>query len=155
MQRRFFLQLAALVLIASQTFALSGLNLRRRPFGNEGTERSASALGDEIATEIVRAPLRSFGDPQQKVSTVTGRIPASQQVLVSCEFENKWTPATHPTDYPEDAHWSPIILASHSDQYKMWTYGTLATRGVAEVAEVRGLSATFYEEPTQFIAKLI
>lgn len=138
MQRRCCLHLMAFALVISQTYAFDGLNLRRRPFDYEETERSA--LGDEIETaaEIARAPLRSFSDPQQIVSSVTSNIPASQKVLVSCEFENKWTPATHPTDYPTDAHWSPIVLASHSDQYRMWSYGAMAGRGVEEVAEVRG-----------------
>ena len=145
MKRRSFLQLGALVLIVSQTCAsFTGLNLRRRPFDHE--EAEGSAFGDEIATEIDRAPLRTFSDPQQKSSTVTSNIPASQPVLVSCEFENKWTQSSHPIDYPTDAHWSPVVLVSHSKQYHMWSYGTMVTRGVEEVAEVRGKSLVLYKE---------
>ncbi len=89
-KRRTFRQLGVLALIASQTCAsFTGVNLRRQPFDYEETERSA--LGDEIDTKIDRAPLRTFSDPQHKSSTVTSNIPASQQVLVSCKFENKWT----------------------------------------------------------------
>lgn len=135
-KRRTFRQLGVLALIASQTCAsFTGVNLRRQPFDYEETERSA--LGDEIDTKIDRAPLRTFSDPQHKSSTVTSNIPASQQVLVSCKFENKWTESSHPVDYPPNAHWSPVVLVSHSNQYHMWSYGDMAGRGVEEVAEVR------------------
>jgi len=132
MTPRYFIKLAVLALVVSEVVAFD--NLRRRPVDYEETERAS--LVDESEVELAMAPLRSFSDPQRIVAAVTGTIPASQSVLVSCEFENKWTPETHPTDYPTDAHWSPIILASHSNEYQMWSLGSIASRGVQEVAEV-------------------
>jgi len=132
-QKRCLMKLVVFGLVIAQTSAaFHGLNLRRRPCN----ETDAALHGQETETEINRAASLPVSDPQQVTSAVTGNIPASQPVLVSCEFENKWTQETHPTDYPRNAHWSPIVLASHSDQYNMWSAGALASRGVEEVAEV-------------------
>jgi hypothetical protein len=103
---------------------------------SEINKAATRTFTDEIQTEINKAPARSFSDPQQKESTVTGSIPSSQPVLVSCDFQSEWSQANHPIDYPSNAHWSPIVLASHSEGYQMWSYGNLASRGVQEVAEV-------------------
>lgn len=122
--------LVLLAFVACVASEFEGLNLRRQPFDEEATEDMK--LGDNVV--IARAAAATFPDPQKL--SVTGTIPASQPVLVSCEFQNKWTQATHPIDYPDDAHWSPIVLASHSNQYNMWSLGGMASRGVEEVAEV-------------------
>lgn len=110
------------------------IDVLRPPFG----ESQRSALGnDEIPYAIDMAPARSFTDPQRMTSKVTGSISSSQPVVVSCEFQNNWTAANQPTDYPIDnAHWSPIVIASHSDLYQMWSYAAVASSGVQEVAEV-------------------
>jgi hypothetical protein len=66
-------------------------------------------------------------------------IPSTDAVELTCTFDNDWSESTHPIDYPgTDAHWSPMVLASHSGQYEMWSSGVLASDGVVSVAEVRG-----------------
>lgn len=158
--------LSSLVIVQTCSDSFTGVNLRHRPFeAAEPLQRSSptvvdkketpsksfsdslrppfdygvqrSALGNEIQEAINMAPLRSFSDPQTKMDAIAGSIPSSQPVLVSCEFQNEWTAASHPTDYPtSNAHWSPIVFASHSSGYQMWSYGALASPGVREVAEV-------------------
>lgn len=53
-------------------------------------------------------------------------------------FEGLWSRYTHPEDFPENywlAHFSDIIGASHSNEFRMWNHNTLATEGVRELAE--------------------
>jgi len=76
--------------------------------------------------------------PFEVTSVTISDIPASQPVEVSCVFENAWIEATHPLDYPSgSAHWSPMVLASHSSAFEMWAPQQMASAGVQLVAEVR------------------
>ena len=51
------------------------------------------------------------------------------------KFEAKWSPATHPNGFPSGAHFSPLVIATHSYKYKMWSDMTRASRGVKLIAE--------------------
>lgn len=68
-------------------------------------------------------------------STERSDIPTSNPVEYECEFINRWTAATHPSDYPSNAHWSRMVIASHSNGYQMWAPDVEATDGVQSVAE--------------------
>jgi hypothetical protein len=72
------------------------------------------------------------------ISTEASDIALTVPVEYSCVFRNHlWTSARHPVAYPPSgAHWSPMVLVAHSQAYKMWGEGRLATLGVENVAEV-------------------
>lgn len=53
-------------------------------------------------------------------------------------FEGMWSKYTHPEEFPEDhsqAYFSDIIGASHSNEFRMWSYDSYASDGVKELAE--------------------
>ena len=53
-------------------------------------------------------------------------------------FEGLWSPLTHPKDFPANtlsAHFSDIIGASHSPNFRFWEYGGEASEGVKNIAE--------------------
>lgn len=53
-------------------------------------------------------------------------------------FEGLWSRYTHPDDFPEEywlAHFSDIIGASHSGDFKMWSQESYASDGVKDLAE--------------------
>ncbi len=54
----------------------------------------------------------------------------------ACEFHNLWNEINHPFDFPSNAHWSPPVIVAHSNKYRMWETGELASDGVKEVVEV-------------------
>lgn len=70
------------------------------------------------------------------MSRVISGVPAAQDVTYECTFTNLWSQQTHPIMYPQDAHWSPPVLAAHSRNYVMWKPDLLASEGVEDVAEV-------------------
>jgi hypothetical protein len=70
------------------------------------------------------------------VSTEVSEVNIEDDAEYECTFENLWSGATHPVDYPSDAHWSPPVLAAHSGEYSMWGPAEMATPGVELVAEV-------------------
>ena len=50
-------------------------------------------------------------------------------------FETTWSSATHPTDFPADAHFSPLIGATHSSAVRFWQPQALASEGIEAMAE--------------------
>lgn len=69
------------------------------------------------------------------LSQVPSIVSASRSVIYSCTMNNNWSAVNHPVNYPSNAHWSPPIIAAHSEKYNIWKPDTLATKGVEEVAE--------------------
>ncbi|XP_041350628.1 spondin-1-like [Gigantopelta aegis] len=56
------------------------------------------------------------------------------------DFQGLWSRQTHPKDFPSGdiaylLHWSNIVGASHSNDYRIWEYGQYATQAVKEVCE--------------------
>jgi len=88
-----------------------------------------------VVIALVRSSVRGaeFNIVSSEPSTVPITTPAA---AYQCEFVNLWSVERHPEAYPEDAHWSPPVLASHTTAYAMWKPGVLASSGVENVAEV-------------------
>ena len=51
------------------------------------------------------------------------------------EFVSLWSQATHPTDYPSGAHFSPMAVLSHAAGLDLIGVGLLATDGVKNMTE--------------------
>jgi len=50
-------------------------------------------------------------------------------------FNSNWTAASHPLDYPDNAHHSGIVGATHSGKYAIFMDGGTATDGLEALAE--------------------
>ncbi|MEM7049327.1 MAG: spondin domain-containing protein [Acidobacteriota bacterium] len=50
-------------------------------------------------------------------------------------FDAVWSAATHPTEFPPDPHFSPLIGGSHNDDVAFWEPGGTATTGIQVMAE--------------------
>lgn len=64
---------------------------------------------------------------------------ACEEAKYEVIFEGLWSKYTHPKDFPENAwltHFSDIIGASHSPEFKMWDYNGYASEGLQQVAEL-------------------
>ncbi len=51
-------------------------------------------------------------------------------------FQSTWSQATHPIDFPSNAHFSGLIGGSHSNQVSLWTVGAVASTGIKDMAEL-------------------
>jgi hypothetical protein len=51
-------------------------------------------------------------------------------------FTADWTATTHPAMYPSSPHFSPLIVVSHTDAFRFWQDGELATVGIKDMAEL-------------------
>lgn len=64
---------------------------------------------------------------------------ACEEAKYEVIFEGLWSKYTHPKDFPENVwltHFSDIIGASHSPEFKMWDYNGYASDGLQQVAEL-------------------
>jgi len=60
-------------------------------------------------------------------------------------FNAAWSAATHPMDFPPNPHFSTVIGASHTNQWRMFQVGGIATQGIENMAEM-GATGTLAAE---------
>lgn len=63
----------------------------------------------------------------------TGPPPATAQYELT--FDATWSAATHPTDFPSNAHFSGLVGGTHNDSVTFWHTGSLASAGIESMAE--------------------
>ncbi|CAM1294394.1 SPON1 (predicted), partial [Pycnogonum litorale] len=78
--------------------------------------------------------------PENEVQqpTVIQDCCACDEAKYEVTFEGLWSRHTHPKDFPSNlhtVHFSDIIGASHSADFRMWEYGGKATPGVKDLAQ--------------------
>ncbi|GMH44748.1 hypothetical protein BSKO_12700 [Bryopsis sp. KO-2023] len=69
-----------------------------------------------------------------------GDVPCSQGVRYKVVNDCQWNSKRHPTDYPENAHWSPLCGTTHNSEASLFSIGESATDGVKLVAETGSCS---------------
>lgn len=76
-----------------------------------------------------------FGDLQP---AVLDECTACDEAKYELTFEGLWSRHTHPKDFPDNGwltKFSDVIGASHTTEYRFWTYGEPSSEGLKELAE--------------------
>lgn len=60
------------------------------------------------------------------------------QATYEVTFDATWSRETHPGNYPSNAHFSPLIGATHNSDVVVWEAGGFATPGMEDMAETGG-----------------
>jgi len=68
-------------------------------------------------------------------SVASDQDSSSGSASYDCIFTNLWTKSRHPSNYPNDAHWSPPVVVSHDLGYSIFKEGWASTEGLESVAE--------------------
>lgn len=71
--------------------------------------------------------------------------PATPSALYRVTFNATWSQASHPhpngaASFPGNAHFSPLIGATHNTDVQFWAPGELASPGIEQMAETGGTS---------------
>lgn len=61
-------------------------------------------------------------------------------IVYEVEFVSTWSQGTHPTNFPSNAHMSPLIGISHTAGYEHYKLGEISSAGVKSVAETGNTS---------------
>lgn len=77
--------------------------------------------------------------PDAYFRVVSGELPeAPQTARYELIFDATWSAATHPTDFPNNPHFSGLIGATHDRATSIWSPGGIATPGIEVMAETGG-----------------
>jgi len=77
---------------------------------------------------------------QRRVQDVVSDISVGMPVSYECLFINRWTSVRHPNNFPTPNEvWSRPLMASHNNEYTMWSADQVPSEGVQRIAE-RGSS---------------
>lgn len=60
-------------------------------------------------------------------------------------FQSSWSAASHPVDFPSNAHFSPLVGGTHNGSVRFWNDGALASTGIKDMAE-RGRTSPLDQE---------
>lgn len=66
------------------------------------------------------------------------------------DFNYTWSGTTHPTNFPSNAHFSPLIGTTHNENISFWKLGDLASSGMESMAE-SGSTALLLSEITSLV----
>lgn len=89
-----------------------------------------------LLTLALLAGILAAGAPTVHAQTCDVALEATYRVT----FDATWSVQTHPTDFPNNAHFSPLIGATHRDGFHFWESGMLATAGMESMAETGATS---------------
>ena len=67
--------------------------------------------------------------------------PVANDVRYRVTWKATWSSGTHPSDFPESAHFSALYGSTHNEMFTMWEPGGLATPGIRRMAETGSNSA--------------
>ena len=71
--------------------------------------------------------------------SLSSQIAAAQDsVQYEFEFVAEWSMQTHPTSFPNNPHFSPVIGATHNPLTSLWAPGAIASDGIERMAETGG-----------------
>lgn len=102
-----------------------------------GLAATSWTLGGESGVQTLTASAADVAPAE--IRAVAGEVePPSDTALYSIVFNATWSALTHPTDFPSNAHFSPLIGAVHNDAVTFWVLGETASPGVEQMAETGG-----------------
>lgn len=76
---------------------------------------------------------------------VTAGSAAAETTAYQVTFNSSWSQASHPTDFPLNAHFSGLIGGLHTDGVSFWGAGAPASTGIKDMAELGSKSALMQE----------
>ena len=110
-----------------------------------------AASCSESPTQPSGFPEQSGPSPAPAPPSVPPQPAAPQAVRYSVVFQSTWSAATHPTDFPDAAHYSGLIGGTHNQSITFWREGGSATDGIRQMAE-RGSKSPLDQEVMNAIA---
>jgi hypothetical protein len=105
-----------------------------------------------LSLPLALSPLSCGNSPTapSPVATPTP-VPIAASARYRVTFEATWSAASHPTDFPPNPHFSPLIGALHAAGTRLWREGGTASDGVEAMAE-RGQVSPLDQEIGSLIA---
>jgi hypothetical protein len=99
------------------------------------------------------SPWTNVGSPTTSISAVVSasspqgyfRVVSDYTALYRVVFDATWSQATHPTNWPANAHFSGLVGGTHNGNVHFWRDGETASEGIRLMAEL-GQKTTLLNE---------
>ena len=88
-----------------------------------------------MSSHLYAKPLWNAGLALLVSGCLTIAIAAAPTATYTVTFDSTWSAATHPEDFPSNAHFSSLIGGTHNAEASFWDSGELASPGIQAVAE--------------------
>jgi hypothetical protein len=108
--------------------------------------------GVAAACSTPSAPTSATSTAMAPVPTPPAPVPMADPVArYVVTFDSTWSAQSHPTDWPDNAHYSGLIGGTHSASVSFWQDGQPASPGIRAMAE-RGRKSPLDQEVIAAIA---
>lgn len=98
--------------------------------------RVGTALAALVITAACGGSGASPGSPSPAVPAPTPLpTPTAAVARYRVTFDAVWRADTHPSDFPGNPHFSPLIGGTHSSRARFWNQGGTASAGIEAMAE--------------------
>ena len=114
------------------------------------TDAAGTAINQQFTITVANAPAPpdpGGGDvdpdpdpPAQAVSCPTAISTDPTETQYRITFQANWSSSTFPTNFPGNAHFSPLVGAVHDSMNEFWSPNEEASDGIEEMAEFGGTS---------------
>ena len=98
-------------------------------------QTTVSLISSTTETPSTTNPPLTTAVPSTEAPSTEAPSTLGSSVVYNVVFESMWSESRHPQLFPSNAHWSPLVVASHNSSYYLWRTGELASQGVKDVAE--------------------
>ena len=92
-------------------------------------------MDEGVLSKTLCEDVANSGDTQPMI---LDECKACDEAKYELTFEGLWSRHTHPKDFPSNGwltKFSDVIGASHTTEYRFWTYGEPSSEGLKEIAE--------------------
>jgi hypothetical protein len=89
-----------------------------------------------LAAEAALRHVVTFSALIVALALVSAAWAASPTAQYTVRFDATWSATTHPSGFPSNAHWSPLIGGTHDGSVSFWNVGQLASPGIRDMAEL-------------------
>ncbi len=87
-----------------------------------------------------------YDDKNLKITIIDDRVAKTQNTAqYDLTFNATWAKATHPTNFPSNAHFSWLVGGTHNSSVSFWNPGSTASDGIKSMAETGGTGTLIRE----------
>lgn len=74
------------------------------------------------------------------ISGLSQSLQAQGSAYYRVTLQSTWSAATHPSQFPGNPHYSPLVGGTHNSSAVLWAPGAIASNGIEQMAETGGTS---------------
>ena len=116
-----------------------------QPQSNHGWMLTRAAGAASQGVRVFAAREAGAGAPRLTVEFTPAPASLAPSAQYEVVFRATWSAATHPRDFPANAHWSGLVGGLHAPAAVFWSRGATASQGIQDMSEFGSQTALLSE----------